>query len=439
MIFLTFRARQAYAGYSNSDDVSSKMELENNKLTRDIKSEFLSRMSHEIRTPVNAVIGMTKIAKQSRDEATIKNCLDSIDDSAKHLMTVINDIFDVSKIEANKLELDNGHFNFRKTMSEVYGSFKKQTDGKEQQFTFLLDESINNMYIGDEARLAQVVSNLLSNAVKFTPEKGSISLSAKQRKTAEGKVIADISISDTGIGISKENLVKMFYPFEQIDGSITRKYGGIGLGLTLCKSIVELMGGEIDVKSEVGKGSTFAFSVEFMLGDKISGEIIEADSSQTSAKAHGNEVTAPAESAAETPAVAAGHADGETVAEVKNYDDFDNLLPFINVKRGLENLKGNKKLYAILLKSYQKNDMHVKIQEFVSKHNFREAVHYAQALKSVTINIALDDLRMKMEMLEEPFRSLTSDDALMNKLKISAEETQKRLPGLMRVLEEGKL
>ena len=442
---ITERKEAEIALAKNKEDLETA--LENSRHMNDVKGEFLSRMSHEIRTPMNAVIGMTKIAMQSHDELVIKNYLSNIDASAKQLMAIINDIFDVSKIEAHQLELVSASFSFNKTMSAVYEQFKEQTNEKKQQFTLLLDNTINIMYIGDEARLSQVVSNLLSNAVKFTPEEGRIVFSARQKERVENTAIVEVSITDSGIGISKENIVKLFSPFEQIDGSISRKYGGTGLGLVLCKSIVELMGGEFDVKSEEGKGSIFTFSAKFTIGNNIPEETLNVDDGahkdSTPESVLKNSITddtsiknVDSEDSDTEIFVPEKTTAGETFERLPNFDD---LLPFINVKRGLENLKRNKKLYVALLKSYQKNDMLVKIRSFVSTGSFREAIHYSQALKSISVNIALDDLRTKMEMLDESLRNLMSDDVLLEKLRISTEETAKLIPELIIALEEGKL
>jgi two-component sensor histidine kinase/HPt (histidine-containing phosphotransfer) domain-containing protein len=412
----------APAGYKEELEAA----LANSKHLNDAKSDFLSRMSHEIRTPMNAIIGMTKIARQSSDGTEIKNCLDNIDASAKQLRAIINDIFDVSKIESRQLELVNASFNFKKTMRDVYEEFKRQADEKKQQFTFTPDDAIRTMYIGDEARLSQVVNNLLSNAVKFTPEEGRIAFSFRQKERAEDKATVEISVSDSGIGISKGNLIKLFSPFEQLDGSISRKYGGTGLGLVLCKNIVELMGGEFDVKSEEGKGSTFAFTAVFTIGNDIPEEFYTAvdvaDVKETAEER-------PEEPVPEKPAAKSS----------MHHLDVNALLPFINVKRGLENLKGNGKLYAVLLRSYQKNDFLARIRDYVSADNFAEAIRIAHALKSIAVNIALDDLRTKMDMLEESLRGLVSDDVLMEKLEVSTAAARRLLPELILALEEGKL
>jgi len=329
-------------------------------------------------------------------------------------------------------------------MLDAYSKFRKQADGKKQKFTFNLDNTIRTMYIGDEARLMQVVSNLLSNAVKFTPEEGRIVFSAKQKECVENMVTVEVSVSDSGIGISEENIVKLFSPFVQVDGSISRKYGGTGLGLVLCKNIIELMDGELGVKSEEGKGSTFAFTAKFMIGHDIPDEpltenYLEKDYSMRYEVIHDDNSVYGVEN---------GDAEAkEFVVEktfvkarpIEDCIDLGGLMPFINVKRGLENLKGNRKLYAVLLRSYQNNDLLAKIQEAVSAGNFKDALQSALALKSIATNIALDDLRTKMAMLEESLRGLISDDALLDKLKISTEETRKLIPRLILALEKGKL
>ena len=412
----------------------------------DAKNEFLSRMSHEIKTPMNAIVGMTNIAMQSQNEAEIKNCLNNVHMAVQQLRMIVDDIFDVSKIEARELELMNIPFNFKKTMTAVYEQFKKHTDEKKLEFTLLLDDTIDTMYIGDSARLSQIVGNLLSNAIKFTQE-GSIVFSAKQKERLGNEAVVEISISDTGIGISKESIAKLFLPFEQVDGSTTRKYGGIGLGLVLSKNIVELMGGNFEVRSEERKGSTFAFTVKFMIGDKIPSEDAVLNE-KTSVSAEDRKHTGfddspispvkakpvrkkpvPEEPAPKEPA--------GIETEHSRRSSFSSLQPFINVQRGLENLKGNCKLYSILLQSYQKNDLLEKIRDAVSAGNFKEAFHYAQALKSIVNNVAFDDLRNKVQMLEESLRGFTSDDALMDKLDESSKKTRRLIPGLVLVLEEG--
>jgi signal transduction histidine kinase/CheY-like chemotaxis protein len=225
------------------------------------KSEFLSNMSHEIRTPMNAIIGMTNIAKNSKEVDKKNYCLTKIENASTHLLGIINDILDMSKIEANKLELSYSHFNFEKMLQKVVNVINFKIDEKQQNFTVHLDRNIPEILVGDEQRFLQVISNLLSNAVKFTPEKGNIELNTLLIKKEYGKCVLKISISDNGIGITEEQKSRLFFSFSQADNSIVRKFGGTGLGLAISKRIVEMMGGEIWVDSQPGKGSVFSFSV----------------------------------------------------------------------------------------------------------------------------------------------------------------------------------
>jgi signal transduction histidine kinase/AmiR/NasT family two-component response regulator len=222
------------------------------------KSDFLSQMSHEIRTPINAIMGMTAIGQMS-DMIERKNyAFDKIKDASDLLLGIINDILDMSKIAANKLELSEIPFDFRKLLNKVSTVNSYRFSEKDQTFTADIDANIPVFLEGDDQRLAQVVTNLLSNATKFTPDSGSVHLAAKlMNKDKNGNCQIAISVTDNGIGISKEQLKRLFSAFHQADNSISRKYGGTGLGLAISKSIVELMGGYIEVASEPGEGSTF--------------------------------------------------------------------------------------------------------------------------------------------------------------------------------------
>ncbi|MDR3122424.1 MAG: response regulator [Treponema sp.] len=226
------------------------------------KSDFLSNMSHEMRTPMNAIIGMTSIAKNSSDPERKDYCLSKIEDASNHLLGVINDILDMSKIEANKFDLSLEAFNFEKMLQKVVNVINFRVDQKQLNFLVRLDKDIPSMLIGDDQRLAQVIANLLGNAVKFTPEQGSINLDAHLERLEGDRCVIRIAVTDTGIGISPEQRSRLFRSFEQAENSTARKFGGTGLGLAISKSIVEMMGGRIWVESEPGKGSTFAFVAE---------------------------------------------------------------------------------------------------------------------------------------------------------------------------------
>ncbi|MDR3174956.1 MAG: response regulator [Desulfovibrio sp.] len=225
------------------------------------KGNFLANMSHEMRTPLNAVIGMTAIAKSAREVERKNYCLDKIEEASTHLLGVINDILDMSKIEAGKFELSGVEFNFEKMLQRVSNVVSLRAEEKHLDFRVRIDGKIPRMLFADDQRLAQVVANLLSNAVKFTPENGAVSLDACLEKEESDLCTIRIDIRDTGIGISEEQRAKLFSSFEQAQSDTARKFGGTGLGLAISKRIVGMMGGEIRVESELAKGSTFSFTI----------------------------------------------------------------------------------------------------------------------------------------------------------------------------------
>lgn len=272
-----FIERGQYAGYIVTlSDISSYRRMiseineKNDKLTElknlaesssKAKSEFLSRMSHEIRTPMNAIIGMTKIADNTSDISKLRYCLATIDASSTQLLNLINDILDMSKIEAGKFELDIAPFNIEKMLMRVCNLIIDKTELKSQKLDIKLGANMRMHYLGDELRLSQVITNLLSNAVKFTPDKGAITLTADEVEKEDGYSVLRFSVSDTGIGMTKEQIGKLFASFEQADGSISRRFGGTGLGLAISRSIIEKMNGKIWVESVVGRGSVFTFEI----------------------------------------------------------------------------------------------------------------------------------------------------------------------------------
>jgi signal transduction histidine kinase/DNA-binding response OmpR family regulator len=231
------------------------------------KSEFLANMSHEIRTPMNAIIGMTAIARGSSDPERRDYCLGKIEEASTHLLGVINDILDMSKIEANKLELSLVEFDFEKMLQKVVNVVSFRVEEKRQDFTVYIDRRIPAVLVGDDQRLAQVITNLLSNAVKFTPEGGSVHLDARVQSQEDGACTVKVEVRDTGIGISEEQRSRLFASFQQAESNTARRFGGTGLGLAISKRIVEMMGGEIWIASEPGRGSVFAFTVRMERGE----------------------------------------------------------------------------------------------------------------------------------------------------------------------------
>ena len=233
------------------------------------KTAFLSSMSHEIRTPMNAIIGLDSLALNEPDiPDTTKDYLEKIGGSARHLLSLINDILDMSRIESGRMVLKNEEFAFSKLIEQINVIFSGQCQEKGLIYNCRVNGHLNDYYIGDDIKLRQVLINILGNAVKFTPEGGMVDLTVEKTGGFGGKSALQFTISDSGIGMSKEYLPKIFDTFSQEDSSATNKYGSSGLGMAITKNIVEMMNGTITVDSEKGKGTTFTVSVTLMDSDR---------------------------------------------------------------------------------------------------------------------------------------------------------------------------
>ncbi len=229
------------------------------------KSDFLANMSHEIRTPMNAIIGMAHLAMKTDLTAKQYDYLQKVDISAKSLLGIINDILDFSKIEAGKLDMESVGFQLEDTLDNISTLVGIKTQEKGLELLFKTDPAVPAALVGDPLRLGQVLINLSNNAVKFT-DSGEIVISTELVKKDGAQATLKFSVQDTGIGMTEQQAAKLFQPFSQADSSTTRKYGGTGLGLTISKRLAEIMGGEIWVESEPGRGSTFSFTANFGLG-----------------------------------------------------------------------------------------------------------------------------------------------------------------------------
>ena len=254
-----------------------KLAKEEAALATRAKSEFLANMSHEIRTPMNGIVAATDLLLSRRPPGTAARFLHIIQSSASSLLRIINDILDFSKIEAGKLGLEIIPFQLADIIRRAGDMFESQARAKHLTLLLDLPKETPEALQGDPFRLHQVLANLLSNAVKFTPDGGRIIYGIRETESDPafpGHTVVTFYVRDTGIGIASEQFPKLFLPFSQIDGAGSREHDGTGLGLCICRQLVELMGGRIWVESTPGQGSTFSFEARFENVDPTESDIL---------------------------------------------------------------------------------------------------------------------------------------------------------------------
>ena len=232
------------------------------------KSQFVAMISHEIRTPMNGVLGMCELLRATQLDTKQTDYLDCASGSAENLVELINDILDFSKMEAGKLELDQQPFSLVRVVDDVTTLMKTQTDRKGLYLEATRDENLPDFFVGDSLRIRQILLNLLSNSIKFT-HAGGVKLKVRSLQSSADNQLIEFEVEDSGIGIAKDKLDRIFEPFEQEELSTTRRYGGTGLGLSICKTLAEMMGGTAKAESEPGKGSRFRFSVRLVPTDTV--------------------------------------------------------------------------------------------------------------------------------------------------------------------------
>ncbi|MCG7532802.1 response regulator [Psychrobium sp. MM17-31] len=265
-----------YVIYTKRTKNQMKALAEEANLANKAKSNFLAKMSHEIRTPMNAIIGLSQLALNAKLNPKQRENISMVHASSQSLLTLLNDILDFSKIEAKKLELEHADFLLNNSIQRLLNVCSFSAEEKQLKLNVHIDNDVPTSLTGDALRLEQILINLVNNAIKFT-EQGDININVSLVKHTENINSLKFSVTDYGIGIGEEQLQRLFKAFSQADVSVTRRYGGTGLGLTICKELVELMNGNINVESELGKGSCFSFTVDIATSKTLSDTLSNED------------------------------------------------------------------------------------------------------------------------------------------------------------------
>jgi signal transduction histidine kinase len=268
-VFLFVQARLHWDGYWRGLKANALLSAQSEELKRAkdaaeaatrVKDEFIGNISHELRTPLNGILGMTELALDTELTGEQREYLNTVAGCGRALMAVIDDVLDFSESESQSMELQIDAFNLTRLLDETLAPLGVEARAKGLEFTWDVDSRFPAILVGDAARLQQLLEHVVSNAVKFTPA-GKVHVQAALESETESRVVTHFAVTDTGIGIAAEQQAEIFEPFLQADGSLTRRFGGTGLGLTLARRIAELMGGDIRVESAPGRGSVFHLTI----------------------------------------------------------------------------------------------------------------------------------------------------------------------------------
>jgi len=367
------------------------------------KSTFLANMSHEIRTPLNAVIGLTHLMQREANERRAQERLGQISDSAQHLLAVINDILDISKIEAERMYLEQSDFSPRQMLSQLLETVELKARDKGLNLLVEIDPALPAALRGDPLRLQQILLNYLSNAIKFT-EKGDVQLRAQVTGSRGDTVLLRFEVHDTGIGIASEHMDRLFSSFVQADSSTTRRFGGTGLGLAISRQLAHLMGGETGVTSTQGKGSTFWLAVSLKIASNAPANQANEDNTHSMAEISQNQASSdnPDPLAAAIIDQATESSTPDSAAIVSQLA----TIPGIDTKAGMAAMRGNPEKYLNLLKKFltHHDSAPTALRATIDSGDQTTAIRQAHSLKGAAGSLGLSELRGAAAALEAALR-----------------------------------